>query len=69
MDRTCLWVLGAPDPEMEAIERLLAQACQNVAYATLAGRRVTPESAYQADDTTHGLAEGFKPVELPSKGV
>jgi hypothetical protein len=59
MDR---WILGASDPEMEAIERLLTQAGQKVAYATLAGQRVTPESAYQADSTTCGLPEGFAPV-------
>jgi hypothetical protein len=62
MDRTYLWVLGAPDPEMEAIGRLLAQAGQNVAYATLAGQRVTPDSAYQADGTTCGFPEDLVPV-------
>jgi hypothetical protein len=53
----CLWVLGASDPEMEAIERLLAQAGQKVAYATVAGERASPDSAYQADGTTSGHPE------------
>jgi hypothetical protein len=64
IDRTYLWILGAPDPEMEAIERLLIQAGQKVAYATVAGQRVTPDSAYQADGTTceYELAEESLPV-------
>ncbi len=44
-----IWVLGAPDPEMEAIEVLLRECGQTVTYATINGRRVTPAEAYRAD--------------------
>lgn len=46
---TTLWVLGAPDPEMEAIEGLLGEAGETVAYATVGGSRVHPGNAYKAD--------------------
>ncbi len=49
MSAPTLWVLGAPDPEMAAIEALLRAAGEPVEYATKAGRRVTAETAYQAD--------------------
>jgi hypothetical protein len=48
MTRTRLWVLGAPDPEMEAIERLLREVGETVAYATVNGVRVHPGNAYAA---------------------
>ena len=44
-----LWVLGAADPEMVAVEALLRAVGAPVEYATKAGRRVTAETAYQAD--------------------
>src|SRR5690554_2562117 len=48
-----IWVLGAPDPEMEMIERLLVDAGEHVAAATVwrdgVRRRVTPAEAYAAD--------------------
>lgn len=44
-----VWILGAPDPEMEAIENLLREAGERVAHASFRGRRVTPEHAYHAD--------------------
>lgn len=48
-----IWVLGAPDPEMEMIERLLVDAGERVEYATVwrdgARRRVTPAEAYAPD--------------------
>lgn len=47
-----LWVLGAPDPEMEAIERLLTEAGEPIMYATADGRRVHPGSAYRCDPVT-----------------
>lgn len=46
---TRVWVLGAPDPEMEAIERLLTEVGETVHHATADGRRVHPGSAYRAD--------------------
>ena len=44
-----LWILGAPDPEMEAIEALLREQGEDVAYATVAGKRVHPGNAYKSD--------------------
>ena len=50
-----LWILGAPDPEMAAIETLLREECgEYVVYATLAHeptRRVRPAEAYRDDLT------------------
>jgi len=43
-----IWVLGASDPEMAAIETLLRECGQTVVYATIDGRRVTPAEAYRA---------------------
>lgn len=43
-----IWVLGAPDPEMEAIEGLLRQCGEEIIYATDAtGQRVHPGNAYR----------------------
>jgi len=57
MSRSRLWILGAPDPEMEAIERLLTAAGEAVLYATADGRRVHPGSAYRADPVDFGGAD------------
>lgn len=46
-----LFVLGAVDPEMMFIERALRSAGFAVGYATAGGTRVTPATAYRADDT------------------
>jgi hypothetical protein len=43
-----IYILGAPDPEMAAIEALVRAAGHVVAYATVDGRRVLPGNAYQA---------------------
>ena len=44
-----LWILGAPDPEMEAIERLLRECGETVVYAADArGERVTAATAYRS---------------------
>lgn len=44
-----VWVLGAPDPEMQRIEDLLAEAGERIAYALAAdGQRVHPGNAYRA---------------------
>lgn len=46
---TRLWILGASDPEMEAIEALLREAGEEVQYACGPdGRRVHPGGAYRA---------------------
>lgn len=42
-------VLGAPDPEMRAIELLAAQCGVGTIYAMADGRRVHPGNAYRAD--------------------
>jgi hypothetical protein len=46
-----LWILGADDPEMSTIEKLLIAAGERVAYAEIAGDRVTSSTAYQG--TSH----------------
>lgn len=53
-----LWVLGARDPEMALIERILHVLGETYTYATVDGERVQPFNAYRAD----GLAE----FEMPS---
>lgn len=47
-----LYVLGAPDPEMAAIERRLIEAGHRVVYATASNARVHPGNAYAADPVT-----------------
>ena len=44
-----LFILGAPDPEMERIESLLKFHGAAVAHATSGGKRVHPGNAYKAD--------------------
>lgn len=48
-----IWVLGAPDPEMEIIERLLRECGERVEYAMVTRngerRRVMPSEAYAPD--------------------
>ncbi len=44
-----MWLLGAPDPEMEAIEGLLRGLGETVVHAAAAGRRVHAGVAYRAD--------------------
>lgn len=44
-----LWVLGAPDPEMERIEADLSRAGESYEYATKGCRRVRPSEAYGCD--------------------
>lgn len=43
-----LWILGASDPEMAAIERLLAALGEEYAIASVDGQRVHPGNAYRA---------------------
>src|SRR5690606_29652708 len=48
MRNTRVWILGAPDPEMELIERLLRKCGESVVYATDEnGKRVHPGNAYR----------------------
>jgi len=67
-----IWVLGASDPEMEAIEHLLRRAAERVVYATIAGRRVRPAEAYvdgldaiESVDDVVVLVECVPPVAAP----
>jgi hypothetical protein len=48
-----IWILGAADPEMEAIDSLLRELGETIAYATvgLDGPRVTAAQAYHVDCT------------------
>lgn len=46
--------LGAPDPEMEAIEKILKFYDITVVYAMISGRRVSAAEAYRADGTSDG---------------
>lgn len=43
-----LWILGASDPEMAAVERLLTDAGETVAHAAFEFARVHPGNAYRA---------------------
>lgn len=64
-----LWMLGAADPEMQAIEGLLRAAGENVAYAVGSdGKRVHPGNAYQcvAVEGTHWVE--CSPEKGPPEG-
>jgi len=52
-----LWILGASDPEMTAIETLLAECGQDIRYAVVDGERVRPNAAYRA--TTYRSPTGM----------
>lgn len=58
-----LFVLGAPDPEMEEIERVLKEHGLALCYATRLGRRVRPENAYDADGVS-GRESGIAGKDL-----
>jgi len=49
MNKKRLWILGAPDPEMVAIETLLKEAGEEIRYATVGGKRVHSSNAYLMD--------------------
>lgn len=52
-----IWILGAPGPEMAAIETLLLECGETVAYALDArGERVHPGNAYAPECTWHDSA-------------
>lgn len=44
-----IWILGAPDPEMQEIENLLKEAEETFWYAARDERRVHPGTAYRAN--------------------
>jgi hypothetical protein len=47
--QNAMFVLGASDPEMRAIERLLKTVAAPFVYATVDGKRVYPANAYAAE--------------------
>ncbi len=49
VDKEWHFVLGAPDPEMREMERVLSEAGRPRVVAAHAGRRCSPQTAYQAD--------------------
>jgi hypothetical protein len=52
-----LWILGASDPEMTAIEATLRECGEFVVYATVDGQRVHPGNAYRAScDDARGFS-------------
>lgn len=59
-----LWILGASDPEMEAIEALLRECGEQVVYAQHQGHRVDAGSAYRCDP----VPDGTHWVECESPG-
>ncbi len=63
-----LWILGAPDPEMEAIESLLSEQGEEVAYATMAGKRVHPGNAYKSDFSELSLMDYSEVVIVECDG-
>lgn len=54
------FILGAADPEMNLIEEILKGNGVPFVYATLAGERVSPASAYKADAVE--IPQGLTPV-------
>ena len=52
------FILGANDPEMREIVRVLTEAGEAFAYARQAGMNVRPRNAYQADGTSERLVKG-----------
>lgn len=52
---TRLWILGASDPEMAAIEALLVECGEAVEHATVDGVRVHGGNMYRADSPRHEL--------------
>jgi len=57
-----IWILGASDPEMEAIESLLRECGQTVMHAAINGVRVHPGNAYRAD--TSDVPDGARLITV-----
>ena len=49
IDREWTFVLGAQDPEMREIERVVGSAGHAFVHAAKGRRRVAPKTAYEAD--------------------
>lgn len=61
IDKQCLFVLGAQDPEMREIERALRRAERLFLHAAKDGERVTPRTAYIADGVVR-VSRGGRPM-------
>lgn len=63
-----IWILGADDPEMSAIEGLLRECGETVVHATVGGQRVHPGNAYRCDpiETTADLVYSVECARDPS---
>lgn len=57
-----VFVLGSTDPEMEEIEKAVTRAGHRVAYATIRGKRVRSDNAYDADGVSASLPVGAQRV-------
>lgn len=71
VDKDWTFVLGAQDPEMREIERMLRRAGRPFVHAAQAGERSTPRTAYQADDVVRVSRAGqvmsaFLPPQAPA---
>jgi len=64
-----VFILGAADPEMNAIENLLALYDIRFEYAQADGKRVHPGNAYQADQVILEVGETAVLVECQPKAV
>lgn len=67
-----VWILGAADPEMAAIEAILRRAGETVVYAVAGGVRVHPGNAYQHDpvDVDHLVhVNGLEVVAVECDGA
>jgi len=68
IDRLATFVLGAQDPEMREIERLVTDAGHAFVHAARGRRRCTPRTAYEADGVVRvGPDLVPRPAVLPPK--
>ena len=66
VDKLWTFVLGAQDPEMREIERVLARTNAPFMHAARNGVRCTPRTAYEADSVVRVGRRGFaRPMVLP----
>ncbi len=62
-----VFLLGADDPEMRAMEMILEDYCASMfQYATISGKRVTPGNSYEAD-SIDGLQDGDELILVESQ--
>ena len=63
----CTFVLGAQDPEMREIERVVQSAGYACVVAAQGRQRVSPRTAYEADSVLHNGPGGLRPAVLLPK--